>query len=74
MMEEHEFNKKEAQQLMVELQCFLILLKVFCEQFYYIESFDNILIVLKHILKISGKLFNELDSWQVVNIDYEENF
>lgn len=68
---EHKFNKKEAQLLIQELTCYLKVLNGYCEKYYRYEDFDAILILLKHILKISAQLYVKLEAWQVVNIDYE---
>lgn len=64
--EEHEFNKKNAQLLTHQINCFLIVLKAYCDKYYIIEDMDKIIMILKHILKLSDSL-----CWEVVNIDYE---
>ena len=69
--EEHQFNKKNAQLLMHQLNCFIVVLKTFCDKYYSEGDMDKILIVIKHILQLSDKLCCELDTWEVVNIDYE---
>jgi|GEM_PF-3023207 len=69
--EEHQFNKKNAQLLMHQLNCFIVVLKTFCDKYYLDEDMDKILIVIKHILKLSDNLCCELDTWEVVNIEYE---
>lgn len=68
---EHEFNKKNAQLLMHQLNCFLVVLKIYCDKYYMDEDMDKILIIIKHILKLSDDLCLELDTWEIVNIDYE---
>ena len=51
--EEHEFNKKNAQLLTHQINCFLIVLKAYCDKYYIIEDMDKIIMILKHILKLS---------------------
>ena len=72
MLEKHEFNKKEAQQLMIELHSMLCILKIYCNDFYDVDDFINALILLKHILKISNKLAEQLDIIDVMYNDYEK--
>lgn len=59
---EHKFNKQNAQLLMHKLNCFLIVLKAYCDKYYMNEDMDIILIVIKHILKLSDDLCMELDT------------
>lgn len=69
--EEHQFNKKNAQLLMHQLNYFIVVLKTFCDKYYSEGDMDKILIVIKHILQLSDKLYCELDTCEVVNIEYE---
>lgn len=69
--EEHQFNKKNAQLLTHQINCFLIVLKAYCDKYYMDEDMDKILMLIKHIAKLSDSLCCELDTWEVVNIDYE---
>lgn len=71
MVAEHVFDKKNAQLLMHQLYCYVIVLRAFCEKHYMDENMEPILMVLKLIFKLSDDLFYELDTWQVVNLDYE---
>lgn len=68
---EHEFDKQKAQVLMHELNSFLLALNAFSKQFYEIEDFDTILILLKHILKIADDLCWELETWQIINLEHK---
>ena len=69
--EEHQFNKKNAQILTHQISCFLIVLKAYCDKYNISEDMDKIIMILKHILKLADSLYCELDTWEVINIDYE---
>lgn len=68
---EHEFNKQNAQLLMIELNNLIYILLKFCETYYDQENIHTMISLLKYIVKLSNRLYFELDAVEMVNIDYE---
>lgn len=63
--EEKEFNKKDAQILSIQLTAFIRTLQKYCSYYYDYENMDSIILVLKHINKLAGKLYCTLNGWEV---------
>lgn len=63
--ENKEFNKKEAQILSFQLECFIKALLKFCYYYYDNENMDCIILVLKHINKLTSKLYCALEGWEI---------
>ncbi len=68
---EHKFNKQNAQIITHQINSFLVILKAYCDKYHMYEGMDIILIVLKYLLKLSDSLCCELDTWEIINIDYK---
>ena len=60
MEDQHQFNKKNAQLLTHQINCFLIVLKAYCDKYYIIEDMDKIIMILKHIMNLFGQAIQTL--------------
>lgn len=71
MMKNTNLTKKNAQLLMIELNNLIYILLKFCETYYDQENIHTMISLLKYIVKLSNRLYFELDAVEMVNIDYE---